>query len=141
MKKISLKKQIRTKARSIQMNPELLEYCKKEINDLLSKKLIRPSHSPWSCATFYVQKASEIECGTPRLVINYKPLNKVLQWISYLIPNKKYLIQKLYNATIFSKFDMKSIDFGKFRLHQMTDIKQHLQFHLGIMNGMLCHLV
>ena len=54
-------KQIPTKARLIQINPELLEYCKKEINDLLSKKLIRLSHSPWSCAAFYVQKASEIE--------------------------------------------------------------------------------
>ena len=74
-------KQIPTKARPIQMNPELLEYCKKEINDLLDKRLIRPSHSPWSCAAFNVRKASEIERGTPRLVINYKPLNKVLQWI------------------------------------------------------------
>ena len=85
-----------------------LEYCKKEINDLLRKNLIRPSHSPWSCAVFYVKKASEIERGTPRLVINYKPLNKVLQWIRYPIPNKKDLIQRIYNATIFSKFDMKS---------------------------------
>ena len=39
-------KQIPTKARPIQINPELLEYYKKEINDLLDKKLIRPSHSP-----------------------------------------------------------------------------------------------
>ena len=45
---------------------------------------------------------------SPRLVINYKPLNKVLQWIRYPIPNKKDFIQRLYNATIFSKFDMKS---------------------------------
>ena len=101
-------KQIPTKARPIQMNPELLEYCKKEIQDLLDKNLIRPSLSPWSCAAFYVQKASEIERGTPRLVINYKPLNKVLQWIRYPIPNKKDLIQRIYNATIFSNFDMKS---------------------------------
>ena len=74
----------------------------------LSKKLIKPSHSPRSCAAFYVQKASEIERGTLRLVINYKPLNKVLQWIRYPIPNKKDLIKRLYSATIFSKFDMKS---------------------------------
>ena len=100
--------QIPTKARPIQMSPELLEYCKKEINDLLSKKLIRPSHSPWSCAAFYVQKISEIERGTPRLVINYKPLNKVLQWIRYPIHNNKDLIQRIYNVTIFSKFDMQS---------------------------------
>ena len=42
------------------------------------------------------------------MVINYKPLNKVLQWIRYPIPNKKDLIQRLYNATIFSKFNLKS---------------------------------
>ena len=101
-------KQISTKTKPIQMNPKLLEYCKKEINDLLSKKLIRPSHSPWSCAAIYVKKASEIERGTPRLAINYKPLNKVPQWIRYPIPNKKDLIKRLYNVTIFSKFDMKS---------------------------------
>ena len=53
--------QISTKARPIQMNPELLEYCKKEINDLLNKKLIRSSHSSRSCVAFYVKKASEIE--------------------------------------------------------------------------------
>ena len=64
--------QIPTMARPIQMNPELLEYCKKEIQDLLDKNLKKPSHSPWSCAAFYVQKASEIERRNPRLVINYK---------------------------------------------------------------------
>ena len=88
-------KQIPTKTRPIQMSPELLEYCKKEISDLLSKKLIRPSHSPWSCVAFYVQKAFVIERDTPRLVINYKHLNKVLQWIRYPIPNKKNLLQRL----------------------------------------------
>ena len=100
-------KQISTKARPLQMNQGLLEYCKKEIKDLLDKKLIRHSFSPWSCAAFYVHKASELERGTPRLAINYKPLNKVLQWIRYPIFNKKDLINRLYNATIFSKFYMK----------------------------------
>jgi len=41
-------------------------------------------------------------------VINYKPLNKALKWIRYLIPNKKDLLQKLHSTFIFSKFDMKS---------------------------------
>ncbi|CAN4076817.1 unnamed protein product [Withania somnifera] len=62
------------------MNHELMETCKKEINDLLSKKIIRLSKSPWSCSTFYVNNAAEKERGAPRLVINYKPLNKVLKW-------------------------------------------------------------
>ena len=62
------------------------------IKDLESKGFIVKFRSPWSCATFYVNKNSEIERGTPRLVINYKPLNKALKWIRYPIPNKKDLL-------------------------------------------------
>jgi len=90
------------------MNEELLQYCQKEIKDLLDKGLIRNSKSPWSCAAFYVNKQAELEWGTPCLVINYKPLNQALQWIRYPIPNKKYLLNRLNFAKIFSKFDMKS---------------------------------
>ena len=90
------------------MNAELLEYCKKEIQSLLDKKLIRPSKSPWSCAAFYVNNALKKERGVPRLVINYKPLNKALQWIRYPILNKRDLLNRLFDAKIFSKFDMKS---------------------------------
>nr|KYP55094.1 polyprotein [Cajanus cajan] len=52
--------------------------------------------------------AAEHERGAPRLVINYKPLNKVLKWIRYPLPNKQDLIKRLNHASIFSKFDMKS---------------------------------
>ncbi|KAK2637710.1 hypothetical protein Ddye_025505 [Dipteronia dyeriana] len=45
---------IPTKDRSIQMSAELVEYCKKEIHDLLAKQLIRPSKPPWSCLAFYI---------------------------------------------------------------------------------------
>ena len=60
------------------MNNKLLEHCKKEIEDLLNKGLIRKSKSSWSCAAFYVNKQAKLERGVPRLVINYKPLNKAL---------------------------------------------------------------
>jgi len=52
---------------------------KNEIKDLFDKRLIRKSKSPWSYAAFYVNEQAELERGTPRLVINYKPLNQVLQ--------------------------------------------------------------
>jgi hypothetical protein len=100
--------QIPTKARPAQMNQDYLDLCKKEIESLLEKRLIRPSKSPWSCTAFYVNKAAEKERGVPRLVINYKPLNKVLKWIRYPIPNKKDLLDRLNDSFIFSKFDMKS---------------------------------
>ena len=57
------------------MNMDLERHCKEEIKDLETKGLIVKSRSPWSCAVFYVNKNSEIKRGTPRLVINYKPLN------------------------------------------------------------------
>ena len=88
------------------MNHELMDVCKGEIEDLLRKGIIR--NSRWSCSAFYVQKNAEIERGVPRLVINYKPLNKVLEWVRYPIPNKKDLVNRLDRAVVFSKFDMKS---------------------------------
>ena len=101
-------KKIPTKARPIQMNQETLEYCKKEIQELLDRGLIRASKSPWSCSAFYVFNQAERERGAPRMVINFKPLNKVLRWIRYPLPNKKDLITRIQKGSIFSKFDMKS---------------------------------
>jgi hypothetical protein len=96
------------------MNADLKQHCRLEILDLESKGLIQKSRSPWSCATFYVNKKFDIERGTPKLVINYKPLNSFLKWIRYPILKKKYLLQKLHSAFIFSKFDMK---FGFWQIH------------------------
>ena len=95
---------IPTKARPSQMNHEVLEYCKNEIQDLLSKNLIRKSKSPWSCSAFYVNKNTEIKRETSRLIINYKPLNKALRWIRYPILNKKDLLARFHKSKIFSKF-------------------------------------
>ena len=83
----------------------------------LRKKIIRHSKSPWSCPAFYVQKNAELERGVPRLVLNYKPLNKVLEWIRYPIPNKQDLINQLSDSVIFSKFDLKS-GFWKIQIHE-----------------------
>ncbi|KAL6349740.1 hypothetical protein AAG906_041147 [Vitis piasezkii] len=80
-------KNIPTKARPIKMNKELLSYCDKEIQDLLDKKLIRKSKSPWSCSAFYVQKQAELKRRTPRLVINYKPLNDALKFQNIMDEN------------------------------------------------------
>ena len=90
------------------MNEKLLEYCKQKIDSLLKKKLIRLSKSPSNCAPFYVQNAAKLQRDAPRLVINYKPLNKVLQWIMYPIPNKQDLLKRLHSVVVYSKFDMKS---------------------------------
>jgi hypothetical protein len=63
-------RKIPTKARPIQMNAETLDFCQKEIADLLVKNIIRKSKSPWSCAAFYAMKNAELKKGPPRFVIN-----------------------------------------------------------------------
>ena len=101
----------------------------------LRKKIIRHSKSPWSCPAFYVQKNAELERGVPRNVINYKPLNKVLEWIRYPIPNKQDLINRLSDSVIFSKFDLKS-GFCKSKSMKMINIKLHSPPHSVIMSGL-----
>lgn len=54
------------------------------------------------------QQRRQKERGAPRLVINNKPLNKVLEWIRYPISNKQDLFKRISNAKVFSKFEMKS---------------------------------
>ncbi|XP_049378095.1 uncharacterized protein LOC125842844 [Solanum stenotomum] len=58
---------IPTKSCPCQMNTELVEFCKKEIDNLLQKGLIKSSKSPWSCTAFYVNNAAEKERGVPRM--------------------------------------------------------------------------
>ena len=73
------KRNIPMKACPIQKNKELLEFYKKENQCLLNKRLIRCSKSPWCRAAFYVYNQAKKERSVLRLVINYRPLNKVLQ--------------------------------------------------------------
>ena len=95
------------------MKKNYLDLCKKEIQILLDKNLIRKNTSLWCCTTFYVSKKAEQERGILRHIINYNPHNSVLKWIRYPIPNKKALLDRLNFASVFSKFDFK---FGYWRV-------------------------
>jgi len=68
------------------------------------------------------------------LVINYKPLNKLLKWFTYPLPNKNYLIKTTHNAAIFSNFDMKS-GYYQIEAEEKDRYKLPLLYHLDIMNG------
>ena len=50
------------------MNNEILEHCKKEIENLLNKGLIRKSKSPWSYAAFYFIETIVHSCSLRGLV-------------------------------------------------------------------------
>jgi hypothetical protein len=58
------------------MSPTELEYCKKEIQELLERKLIESSRSPWACPAFYVNKHSEQKEESPEWLSITKLLMK-----------------------------------------------------------------
>lgn len=97
------------------MNLEDTKLCEQEIQELLGKKLIERTNSQWACQAFYVNNHGEQKRGKKRLVINYKPLNKVLIDQKYPIPLKDELVRKIKGKSIFSKFDLKS-GFWQFKI-------------------------
>ena len=61
--------------------PKMLE-LKMQLQDLLEKKYIRPSVSPWGAPVLFVKKKD----GTLRLCIDYRHLNKVTVKNKYPLP-------------------------------------------------------
>lgn len=85
---------------------------------------------------FLCSELEQFERGIPRLLINYKSFNKVIKWINYPIPNKRDLLNRLDNAVIFFKLDMKS---GLWQIQIAEQDRQKIafiQFQLDIMNEM-----
>ena len=96
------------KASAALMSPSEREFCANQIKELLDKGLIEPSKSPWACRAFVINKHFEIKRGKPRMVVNFKPLNKVLKPVCYPLPDKSSLLQIIAGCAIFRKFDLKS---------------------------------
>jgi len=82
---------------------ELAE-LKKQIEDLLEKKFIRPSASPWGAPALLVKKKD----GSSRLCVDYCQLNKLTIKNKYLLPIIDDLLDQLRGATVFSKIDLRS---------------------------------
>ena len=83
--------------------PEMLE-LKMQLQELLEKKYIRPSVSPWGAPVLFVKKKD----GTLRLCIDYRHLNKVTMKNKYHLPRIDDLFDQMRGAKVFSKIDFRS---------------------------------
>ncbi|PNY01683.1 retrotransposon-related protein [Trifolium pratense] len=81
-----------------------LEQLKKQLEELLEKKFIRPSVSPWGAPVLLVKKKD----GSMRLCIDYRQLNKVTIKNKYPLPRIDDLMDQLVGACVFSKIDLRS---------------------------------
>ena len=95
-------KPITTKCRPLPYN--LKNKVKEEIENQLKAGIIRPSTSEWSSALRIVIKPD----GSIRITVDYKQLNKLIRGDSYPLPSIEDLFNKLSEADVFSKFDLKS---------------------------------
>jgi hypothetical protein len=83
--------------------PELTE-LKIQLQELLDKKYIRTSVSPWGALVLFVKKKD----GNIRLCIDYRQLNKMTVKNKYPLPRINDLLDQVGGARIFSKLDLRS---------------------------------
>ena len=86
------------------MAPAELKELQSQLQEILDKKFIRPSHSPWGAPILFVKKKD----GTMRMCIDYRELNKVTIKNRYPLPRIDDLFDQLQGASVFSKIDLRS---------------------------------
>ena len=90
--------------RPYRMNPEELVELKKQLADMLSKGLIRPSALPWGSPIIFMDKRD----GTTRLCVDYRKLNDVTIKNKYPLPKIEDLFDQMNGARVFSKIDLRT---------------------------------
>ncbi|GAU16878.1 hypothetical protein TSUD_368270 [Trifolium subterraneum] len=85
------------------MSASELNELKKQLEELLEKKFIRPSVSPWGAPMLLVKKKE----GSMRLCIDYRQLNKATIKNNYPLPRIDDLMDQLVGACVFSKIDLR----------------------------------
>ena len=81
-----------------------LKEMKLQLQELLEKRFIQPSVSPWGAPVLFVKKKD----GTLQLCIDYRQLNKLIVKNKYLLPRIEDFFDQLKGASIFSKIDLRS---------------------------------
>lgn len=95
---------IATKSRRYDDNE--LEFIRKEVKRLHSKKIIQPSESPWRAQVLVVKNE---ETGKRRLCVDYsQTINLYTLLDAYPLPRIEDLVNNLAAYKVFSTFDLKS---------------------------------
>jgi len=89
--------------RPYRMSVGELEEPKTQLKELLDKKFIRPSSSPWGAPVIFVEKKD----GTQGMCVDYRSLNAVTIKNKFPLPRIEDLFDQLRGAKVFSKIDLR----------------------------------
>lgn len=87
-----------------------VEEVKKHIADLLIRKIIEPSTSPFNSPIFLVDKEDESGMGH-RLVVNFQKVNAITQPMDFPVVVMEEIFDRMANAKVFTTLDVKSAYF------------------------------
>ena len=79
-----------------------LDELKKQLDDLLSKKFIKPSTSPYGAPVLFVKKSD----GSLRMCVDYRALNQITRKNRHPLPRIDELIDRFRGARYFTKLDL-----------------------------------
>lgn len=80
------------------------EIVKEQIDDMLSRDIIQPSHSPWASPIVLVPKKD----GGQRFCVDYRRLNAVSESDAFPLPTVGKILESLAGASVFSTLDLNS---------------------------------
>ena len=79
-----------------------LRELRSKLDELLEKRFIQPSISPWGAPMLFAKKKD----GTFRLCIDYRKLNRVTIKNKYPLPRIDDLFDQLEGLCVYSKIDL-----------------------------------
>ena len=92
------------KGRAYKASPNEKKIIKKEIDEMIKRKIIKPSISPWSSPVVLVEKKN----GKKRFCIDYRKLNAVTKKDNHPLPRVDELLDKFQGSKWFTSIDLKA---------------------------------